>query len=158
MEFLVSNFHNWVTSQGSHSQILMTGKDGGGGGEGSDRGSYFIPKKIATSEFAYPKKSLIFLAYPKKSLSPFSATQKTPLFFLRPKKIPASFIDPKNHFGQKFQTRKNHSEPPPPPPVIKICKWGPWEWPLCFYSFDYVCIYIYKQKLKRRISENKETK
>ena len=28
--------------------------------EGSDRGSYFIPKKIPTSEFVYPKKSLLF--------------------------------------------------------------------------------------------------
>ena len=40
-------------------------------GGGSDRGSYFIPKKIPTSEFVYPKKSLLFLAYPKKSLSVF---------------------------------------------------------------------------------------
>ena len=30
---------------------------------GSDRGSYFIPKKIATSEFVYPKKVTTFLAY-----------------------------------------------------------------------------------------------
>ena len=36
--------------QGPHSQILMT--RGGGGG---DRGSYFIPKKITTTEFVYPK-------------------------------------------------------------------------------------------------------
>ena len=40
---------------------------------GSDRGSYFIPKKIPTSEFVYPKKSLLFLAYPKKSLSVFAS-------------------------------------------------------------------------------------
>ena len=39
-------------SRGPHSHILMTG--------GSDRGSYFIPKKIPTSEFVYPKKSLLF--------------------------------------------------------------------------------------------------
>ena len=40
----------------------------------SNRGSYFIPKKITTSEFVYPKKSLLFLAYPKKNpfISPFS--------------------------------------------------------------------------------------
>ena len=69
---------NWVTMpdnadegempgpvpQGPHLQILMVG--GGGGG---DRGSYFIPKKITTSEFVYPKKSLLFLAYPKEPLS-----------------------------------------------------------------------------------------
>ena len=40
---------------------------------GSDRGSYFIPQKIPTSEFVYPKKSLLFLAYPKKSLSVFAS-------------------------------------------------------------------------------------
>ena len=39
--------------------------DEGGGGERFDRGSYFIPKKSPTSEFVYPKKSLLFLAYPK---------------------------------------------------------------------------------------------
>ena len=33
------------------SQMLMMG-----GGGGFDRGSYFIPKKITTSEFDYPKK------------------------------------------------------------------------------------------------------
>ena len=52
-------------SQGPHSHILMTGG-------GSDRGSYFIPKKIPTSEFVYAQKSLLFLAYPKKSLSVFA--------------------------------------------------------------------------------------
>ena len=75
---------------------------------------FYIFKKITTSEFIYPKKSLLFLAYPKKSLSPFFATQKNPsVFFLQPKKISASFIDPKNHFWPKFQTPKNHSDPPP---------------------------------------------
>ena len=52
-------------SQGPHSHILLTGW--------SDRGSYFIPQKIPTSEFVYPKKSLLFLAYPKKSLSVFAS-------------------------------------------------------------------------------------
>ena len=33
--------------------VLMTG-------EGFDRGSYFIPQNIPTSEFVYPKKSLHF--------------------------------------------------------------------------------------------------
>ena len=102
---------------------------------GSDRGSYFIPKKI-TSKFVYPKKSLLFLAYPKKSLlflaypkksltdSPFFTTPKNPSVFFCDPKIPASFIDPKNHFWLKFWTQKNHLDPPPP--VIKICEWGPW--------------------------------
>ena len=62
---------------------LTNFNDGGGGV--SDRGSYFIPKKITTSEFVYPKKSLLFLAYPKNSLSPFSE-------FRNPKKIPLFFV------------------------------------------------------------------
>ena len=45
----------------------LTNFNDGGGGGGSDRSSYFLPKKITTSEFVYPKKSLLFLAYPKKS-------------------------------------------------------------------------------------------
>ena len=79
--------------QGPHSQILMTG--------GSDRGSYFIPKKITTSEFVYPKKSVLSLAYPEKSL----------WFFLRPKKIPASFIDPKNPLRAKISDPKKSLGP-----------------------------------------------
>ena len=52
---------------------LTNFNDGGGG---SDRGSYFIPKKNTTSEFGIclPKKSLLFLVYPQKSLSSFFAT------------------------------------------------------------------------------------
>ena len=45
-----------VSPQGPHSHILMTG------GGGSDRGSYFIPKNIPTSEFVYSKKSLSVFA------------------------------------------------------------------------------------------------
>ena len=86
-----------------------------------------LPKKITTSEFVYPKKSLLYLAYPKNSLSPFFATPQKSLccFFSRPKKIPASFTDPKRLLWPKFQTQKSHSAPPPP--VIKICEWGPWD-------------------------------
>ena len=76
-------------SQGSHSQILMTGR--------SDRGSYFILIKVATSEFVYPKNSLHFLRYPQKSLILFHNPKKSLCFFFRdPKKIPASFMDPKS--------------------------------------------------------------
>ena len=46
-----------LESQGLHPQILMME---GGGGVGSDSGSYFIPKKVTASEFVYPKKSLLF--------------------------------------------------------------------------------------------------
>ena len=73
--------------------------DGGGG----DRGSYFIPKKITTSEFVYRKRSILFLTYPKKSLSSFFATQKNPGVFHRPKKIT---------FGQNFRPKKITRTPP----------------------------------------------
>ena len=100
-------------TQGSHSQISMTG-----GGGGCDRGSYFITKKITTSEFVYPK----------KFLSSFFATQKYPsVFFSRSKKIPASFIDPKKSPLAKISdAKKLLGLPPPPPPSFKICEWGPW--------------------------------
>ena len=57
---------------GPHSQILMTGG-------GVRQRFIFIPKKITTSKFVYPK----------KSLSPFIATQKNPsvFFFRDPKKF-----------------------------------------------------------------------
>ena len=75
--------------QGPHSQILMTGR--------SDR----------TSEFVYPKKSLLFLAYPKKSLGPFFATQKNPCFFFATPKNPSVFHRPKKiTFGQNFRPQK----------------------------------------------------
>ena len=77
--------------QGPHSQTLMT--EGGGGG-GSDRGSYFVPKEITSSEFVYPK----------KSLSPFFATQKIPLFFFPTQRNPGVFHRPKTvTFGQNFR-------------------------------------------------------
>ena len=44
-------------SQEPHTQILMMGEGG------SNKGSHFIPKKITTSEFVYPKTSLLFLAF-----------------------------------------------------------------------------------------------
>ena len=53
--------------QGPHSHILMTG------GGGSDRGSYFIPKKFPTSDLSTQKNPYFFLAYPKKSLSVFAS-------------------------------------------------------------------------------------
>ena len=93
-----------------------------GGEGGSDRGLYFIPKNITTSEFVYPKNHYFFLAYPKKSLSSFFATQKNPsVFFSQPKKIPASFIDPKKSPLAKISDPKKSLGPP----VIKICEWGP---------------------------------
>ena len=83
-------------------------------GGGSDRGSYIIPKKITTSEFVYPKKSLLYLAYPKKSLIPFFATQKNPsVFFFATQKNPGIFHRPKKiTFGQHFRPKKITRNPP----------------------------------------------
>ena len=90
-------------AQGPHSQVLMTGEGGG-----NEKGSYFIPKKITTSEFVYPKKSLHFLAYQKKSLSSFFATQKNPsVAFFVTQKNPGIFHRPKKiTFGQNFRPKK----------------------------------------------------
>ena len=94
-------------TQGPHSQILMMG--------GSNRGSYFIPKKITTSEFVYPKKSLPFIAFPKKTLVLFSQHKKIPLFFFVIQKIPASFIDQKKkNFDQNYRPKKLTRTPPLP--------------------------------------------
>ena len=113
--------YHW--SPGDPTQIFY---DWGGGGW--SRGSYFIPKKIPTSEFVYPKKSLHFwhtpknptpavncayvivdlswwnVHYPKKNPCIFFATQKNPCVFHRPQKIA---------FGQNC--RLKISLPPPPP-------------------------------------------
>ena len=98
----------------------------GGGGGGGDRGSYFTLKKITTSEFVYPKKSLLFLAHPKKSLSPVFATQRNPSgFFSRPKKIPASFIDPKKSLWAKISDPKKSLGLSPPPPSLKYVSGAP---------------------------------
>ena len=93
---------------------------------GSGRGSYFTPKIITTSEFAYPKKSLLYLAYPKKSLIPFFATPKISLFFYsRPKKVPGVFHRPqKITFGQNFRPKKI-TRTPPPPPSLKYVSGAP---------------------------------
>ena len=109
---------------------------------GSDRGSYFIPKKITTSEFVYPKKSLLFfLTYPKKSLSSFFATPKKSLrfFFLHNPKNPGIFHRPKKiTFDQNFRPKKITLTPP----VIKICEWGPWDAPtllrFCNFIFNHM--------------------
>ena len=115
----VSSFHRWSFSPGAP---LTNFNDGGG----SERGSYFIPQKITTSEFVYQK----------KSLSPFFATQKNPsVFFSRPQKIPASFIDPKKSRFAKISDPKIITRTPPPP-VIKICHWGPWEIQFVLTSWD----------------------
>ena len=78
--------------QGPNSQILLTG--------GWVRERFiFYTQRITTSEFVYPKKSLLFIAYPKKSLIPFFATPQNPSVFLRdPKKSRRLSWTQKNHF------------------------------------------------------------
>ena len=86
-----------LNSQGSHSQILMTG---------DPTEAHIYPKRSQLQNLS-PQKITTFLAYPQKSLNPFIATQKIPLFFSRPENIPASFIDSKKiTFGQNFRTKK----------------------------------------------------
>ena len=88
--------------QGPHSQIFMMG-----GGGGSDRGSYFLPQKITTSEFVSPKKSLLFVTYPKNLLVLFSQPKKIPPFFFATQKNPGVFYRPKKiTFGQNFRPKK----------------------------------------------------
>ena len=122
-----------TSTPGSPLTSFNDGGRRGGGVGGSDRGSYFIPKKITSSEFVYPK----------KSLSPFFATQKIPLFFF-PTQINHGVLGrPKTvTFGQNFRPKKITRAPLPPPspppllPVIKICECGPWDWYVsnCFFT------------------------
>ena len=104
--------------------IMRGGGGGGGGGRGLTEVHLFISKKITTSEFVYPKKTLLFLAYPKKSLRPFFATQKSPSVFFTTQKNPGIFRRPKKiTFGQISDTKKSLRTPPP---NIKIREWGTW--------------------------------
>ena len=96
--------------EGPHSQIF----NDRGGGERSDRGSYFIPKKITTSESVYPKITTFFSIIKIIPLSFFSQPKKS--FFHRPKKsLLVKISDPK----------KNHSDPPPLPPSLKYVSGAP---------------------------------
>ena len=102
---------------------------------GSNRGSHFIPKRITTSEFVYPKESLLFLKYQKKSLSPYFATPKIPLFvFFATKKNPGVFQRPKKSLLAKISDSKKSLGPPPPPsspPSLKYVSGAPGVW--CIY-------------------------
>ena len=82
-----------------HSQFLMMGR--------SDRGSYFIPQKITTSEFVY-RKNHYFFSIHKKSLSPFFHNLKKSLCFsfVTPK-YPSIFHSPKKiTLGQNLRPKK----------------------------------------------------
>ena len=105
--------------QGSHSQILMIG--------GSNRASYIIPKKITTSEFVYPKKSLLF-SIPKNPLVLFSQPKKIPLFFRDPKLL-APFIDPKELLLAKISNPKKSLGTPHHHLSLKYVKWAPGVFP-----------------------------
>ena len=87
--------------------VDTVGFAGGGGGGGGVRQRFIL--KTTTSEFVYPKKSLLCFAYSKKSLSPFFAsTQKNPsVFFFVTQKNPGVFHTPKKiTFGQNFRLKK----------------------------------------------------
>ena len=115
--------------QGPHSQILMTG---GGGEGGSDRGSYFIPKKITTSEFVYTKIALLFFRNPKNSLCLFYATQINPGVFHRPKKIT---------FGQNFRPKTITRCPR----SLKYVSGAPWfcSVPGMFFAFSFSLTFLW---------------
>ena len=96
---------------------LTNFNDREGGGGGGSRGSHFIHKKITTSEFVYPKKSLFFSIPKKKPYSFFHNPKKSPsLFFFATHKSPGVFHRPKKiTFGQNFRPKKLTWGPPLPP-------------------------------------------
>ena len=97
---------NGISTQGPHSHILMTG--------GSDRGSYFIPKKPQLQNLS-TQKNHYFFSIPKKSLGPLSATQKNLSVFLSTQKNHGVFHRPKRiTLGQNFRPKKITRTPPPP--------------------------------------------
>ena len=94
----------------------------------TDRGSYFIPQKTTTSEFVYPKKSLLFLTYPKKSLR---------LCFRNPKKSLRFILrDPKKSLRTP--------PPPPPPPSLKYVSGAPGYVPVWCFGYFEVELLIYR--------------
>ena len=126
--------------QGPHSHILMMW--------GSDRGSYFIPKKIPTF-FSIPQKNPSVFLHQQILLFIFwkAKTCQLQLWFWSKTKLWADqnyntqknpsvvFVTQKNPFWPKCQTQKNPSDPP----VIKICEWGPWVYTSnkkCYESGD----------------------
>ena len=126
--------------QGLHSDILKTG--------GSERGSFFLPKKSQLQNFS-TQKIPYFLAYPKNPTFKAvncayvivnycwfelmkKAIPKKSLCFLQPQKILASFIDPKNSLLSKISDSKNPSDHP----INKIYEWGPWAIIFCEIQHD----------------------
>ena len=86
---------------------LTNFNDGEGGGGFRQWFTFFT-----TSEFVYPKKSLLFLAYPKNTLVLFLQPKKIPLFFFVTEKNPGIFHRPKKiTLGQNFRPKIG---PPPP--------------------------------------------
>ena len=111
---------------------LTNFNDGGGGGRegGSGQGSYFIPKKVTTSQFVYPQTSLLFLAItPKNPLVLFLATQKIPqsVFFFTTQKNSSTFHRTKKiTFGHNFRLKKiTWTLPPHLPPSLKYVSGAP---------------------------------
>ena len=87
-------------TQGPHSQILIMG--------GPTEVHILYKKKITTSEFVYPKKSLLFFSIPQKNpLVLFSQPKKIPLFSFATQKHPGIIHRAKKFtFGQNFRPKK----------------------------------------------------
>ena len=116
--------HGQISSPNRFIQVpgapLTTFNDGGA----RPRFIFYTAKKITTSEFVIPKKSLPFLAYPRKSLNPFFATPKNlSAFYFATQKNPGVFHRPKKLLLAKISDPKKS----PGPHVIKISEWGPWD-------------------------------
>ena len=105
------------TEGGPHSDISMTG--GRGGERGGGHRFIFYTQKIPTSEFGYPKKTLLFLANQKRSHTSSklclhfcwfelmkTKIPKKSLVFSQPNKSQHLSQTPKNPFWTKIQTQK----------------------------------------------------
>ena len=121
-------------AQGPHSQILMTGRGGGG----VRQRFIFYNQKNHNFRICQPKKITAFLACGNNSLSPFFATPKNPsgFFFFATQKNPGVFH--RTNFWPKFQTQKK-SLGPPPPPSLKYVSGVPGVTGSCLVQF-FLCI------------------
>ena len=119
----IDNFIKYATPQGPHSDILMMG-----GGGPTEVHINFIPKKIPTSEFVYPKishtSSKLHLHYCWFELMKITIPKKIPVYFPWPKKS-LSFIDPKKWslLAKIWDPKKSLVPPPPPPPTLSVKYW-----------------------------------
>ena len=96
------------------------------GGGGSERGLYFIPKEITTSEFVCQLKSLLFFSIPQKIPWSFFHNPKKSLCFFATQKNPGVFHRPKKSLLAKISDSIKSFDPPPPP-SLKCVSGAPGE-------------------------------